>query len=127
MEKNFYLEQLVEQHNRFRAGESNQRLGSGQMTAMRNYVNSLRHGSELYEITQLPSEDYIDEFMTQLIMADVCTVAITARDTSLIDFLRVIYKRGWRLKEVGTLQRHDHALVPEYCTVNCLLMTLGSP
>lgn len=127
MEKNSYLEQLVEQHNRFKSGAADQRLGSGQATAMRNYVDSLRPGSELYEVTQLPSEDYIDEFMTQLIMADVCTIAITARDTSLIDFLKVIYKRGWRLKEVGTLQRHDCDLVQENYTVNCLLMTLGSP
>ncbi len=127
MEKNSYLEQLVEQHRKFKAGESDQRLGSGQATAMRNYVDSLRHGSELYEITQLPSEDFIDEFMTQLIMADVDIIAITARDTSLIDFLKVIYKRGWRLKEAGTLQRHDCDIVQEDYTVNCLLMTLGSP
>ena len=127
MEKNSYLEQLVEQYRKFKAGETDQRLGSGQATAMRNYVDSLRHGSELCEITQLPGEDSIDEFMTQLIMADIDIIAITARDTSLIDFLKVIYKRGWRLKEAGTLQRHDCDIVQENYIVNCLLWTLGSP
>lgn len=107
MEKNSYLEKLGELSSSFKDTGIKSGLTYGQILCLRNYQDCLRHNSSAFEITELPGDTYLEEFMVTLIMADVYSFVITAKDTAVIEFLHLIKKRGWKITSLEVVNRKD--------------------
>ena len=70
-------------------------LTEGQIIALDNYKESIRHGSDKFEITSLPFEDeHIPDFVETLRKSEIKDVTITVKHMEIISFLHSLNDLG---------------------------------
>jgi hypothetical protein len=107
MNKNDYLEKLGNIAKSYKDTGMKSGLTLGQRLALRNYDDCIRHNSSDFEITELPPESILEDFMNTILLADIHSMVITAKDTSVIEFLHLIQRRGWHIQGLEKIDRKD--------------------
>lgn len=79
----------------------------GARKALWNYKDSKRHNSSEYEVTDLPSETDMEDFLAALRIAKITTFVVTAKDTSLIEALHQMRRLGCTVYGLDKITRND--------------------
>lgn len=80
---------------------------SGKWFAYHNYKESVRHNSSMYEVTELPYDNAIQEFIQTLREAEVLSFVVTAKCTELIPTLWNMVNSGCSLIGLIEVDRSD--------------------
>lgn len=80
---------------------------SGKWFAYYNYKESVRHNSSMYEVTELPYDNAIQEFIQTLREADVSSFVVTEKCTELIPTLWNLVNSGCSLIGLVEVDRSD--------------------
>ena len=79
----------------------------GARKALWNYKDSKRHNSSEFEVTDLPSESGLEDFLSTLRIAKVTTFVVTAKSTALIEVLHQMRRLGYTVYGLDTITRND--------------------
>lgn len=79
----------------------------GARKALWNYKDSKRHNSSEFEVTDLPSESDMEDFLSTLRIAKVTTFVDTAKSTALIEALHQMRRLGCTVYGLDTITRND--------------------
>ena len=79
----------------------------GARKALWNYNDSKRHNSSEFEVTDLPSESDMEDFLATLRIAKVTTFVVTAKSTALIEALHQMRRLGCTVCGLDTITRND--------------------
>ena len=79
----------------------------GARKALWNYKDSKRHNSSEFEVTDLPSESDMEDFLSTLRIAKVTTFVVTAKSTVLIEALHQMRRLGCTVYGLDTITRND--------------------
>jgi hypothetical protein len=79
----------------------------GARKALWNYKDSKRHNSSEFEVTDLPSESDMEDFLSTLRIAKVTTFVVTAKSTALIEALHQMRRLGCTVYGLDTITRND--------------------
>ena len=79
----------------------------GARKALWNYKDSKRHNSSEFEVTDLPSESDMEDFLSTLRIAKVTTFVVTAKSTALIEALHQMHTLGYTVYGLDTITRND--------------------
>ena len=79
----------------------------GARKALWNYKDSKRHNSSEFEVTDLPSESDMEDFLSTLRIAKVTTFVVTAKSTALIEVLHQMRRLGCTVYGLDTITRND--------------------
>lgn len=78
----------------------------GKYVAYKNYKESIRMGSDDYELSDPPyNEEDTKMFLETLVEAGIERFCYTAKTTLTIEFLHVCKNCGWNIIEIGTIHR----------------------
>lgn len=79
----------------------------GARKALWNYNDSKRHNSSEYEVTDLPDENCMADFIETLRTAGITTFVVTAKNTALIEALHQMRRLGCTVYGLDTITRND--------------------
>ncbi len=79
----------------------------GARKALWNYKDSKRHNSSEFEVTDLPSESDMEDFLSTLRIAKVTTFVVTEKSTALIEALHQMRRLGCTVYGLDTITRND--------------------
>lgn len=79
----------------------------GTRKALWNYKDSKRHNSSEFEVTDLPAEADMKDFLTALRIAKITTFVVTAKNTALIEALHQMRSLGCSVYGLDTITRND--------------------
>ena len=79
----------------------------GARKALWNYKDSKRHNSSEYEVTDLPDETDMEDFISALRIAKITSFVVTARNTALIEALHQMRRLGCTVHGLDTITRND--------------------
>ena len=79
----------------------------GARKALWNYKDSKRHNSSEFEVTDLPGESDMEDFLSTLRIAKVSTFVVTAKSTALIEALHQMRRLGCTVYGLDTITRND--------------------
>ena len=79
----------------------------GARKALWNYKDSKRHNSSEFEVTDLPGEPDMEDFLSTLRIAKVTTFVVTAKSTALIEALHQMRRLGCTVYGLDTITRND--------------------
>ena len=79
----------------------------GTRKALWNYKDSRRHNSNEYEVTDLPNESDMEDFLNALRIAKVTTFVVTAKTTVLIESLHQMRRLGCTVYGLDIITRND--------------------
>lgn len=107
METNHFFEQINAKINERKSSGQKSGYSLGTRKALWNYNDSKRHNSSEYEVTDLPSEDSMEDFIETLRSAGITTFVITAKTTALIEALHQLRRLGCTVYGLDTITRND--------------------
>jgi len=79
----------------------------GARKALWNYKDSRRHNSSEYEVTDLPNEGDMEDFLNTLRIANITTIVVTAKTTVLIEALHQMRRLGCTVYGLDSITRND--------------------
>lgn len=79
----------------------------GARKALWNYKGSRRHNSSEFEVTNLPDESDMEDFLATLRIAKITTFVVTAKNTALIEALHQMRRLGCTVYGLDTITRND--------------------
>ena len=79
----------------------------GARKALWNYRDSKRHNSSEFEVTDLPGESDMEDFLTTLRIAKITTFVVTAKSTALIEALHQMRRLGCTVYGLDTITHND--------------------
>lgn len=107
METNNFFEQMDAKICERKSSGQKSGYSLGARKAMMNYSDSKRHNSSEYEVTDLPNEDCMKDFIETIRLAEITTFVITAKTTVLIEALHQMRKLGCTVYGLDTITRND--------------------
>ena len=79
----------------------------GARKALWNYNDSKRHNCSEFEVTDLPGESDMEDFLATLRIAKITTFVVTAKSTALIEALHQMRRLGCTVYGLDTITRND--------------------
>lgn len=107
METNHFFEQMDAKILERRSSGQKSGYSLGARKALMNYRDSQRHNSSEYEVTDLPNEDCMKDFIETIRLAEITTFVITAKTTVFIEALHQMRKLGCTVYGLDTITRND--------------------
>lgn len=83
------------------------KYSSGEMYALYNYQDSVRHNSSEFEVTETPSGNETATFLRTIYASGVTTFILTEKSTTIIEFLHAASKYNWNIAGLDFVTRVD--------------------
>ncbi len=107
MENNYTFEQMDRKIYECKSVGQKSGYSLGARKALWNYKDSKRHNSSEFEITNLPDEPDMGDFLSALRTANITTFVVTAKSTTLIEALHQMRRLGCTVYGLDTITRND--------------------
>ncbi|HRU98619.1 MAG TPA: hypothetical protein P5092_14445 [Ruminococcus sp.] len=107
MDTNYTFEQMDSKIYERKSSGQKSGYSLGARKALWNYNDSKRHNSSEYEVTDLPNESDMEDFLSTLRIAKIATFVVTAKNTALIEALHQMRRLGCTVYGLDTITRND--------------------